>query len=342
MEMNLQQIVSAIEDLQKAIPSPNVSTSTVDGLELVREDLQAEMAMVAPVDTPLRNRLNRIKGNGNAHSWYQLRANTDATTGHLFLGTGPHAGFFPKTGLPSPTANTYKKVSAAYVPLGDLVNVTLYDQLAGKTYADIRQQQIKIKMMNVGLMEEWAIIHGDSTTVLASGGEMFDGLDTLITDNVYDQGSVTLSLACINASQQLVHEQGGKPQAIVLGYRDQLKFNELVLSSYYRLFQAGAGSLANIPAGINIAKWIGPFGVVDIIGSRFITPSYGSVTTAYIIDDVSMLEDGNALQMVDLLPLNAIEVPVADSLGYKTCVAEFTALQMTAPPFQAKIINIGA
>jgi hypothetical protein len=340
--VNLTQIVSAIEDLKKAIPVPNVGESAVDGLELVREDLQAEMAMVAPTDTPLRNRFNRIKGNGNAHSWYQLRANTDSTTGHLFMGTGPHAGFFPKTGLPTPTANTYKKVSASYVPLGDLVNVTLYDQLAGRTYTDIRQQQIKIKMMNVASMEEWAIIYGNSETVLASGGEMFDGLDKLIVDNVYDQGSAALSLHAVNASQQLVYEQGGKPQAIVMGYRDQLKFNELVLSSYYRLFQAGAGSMANIPAGINITKWIGPFGTVDIIGSRFITPSYGGVTSAFVIDDISVLEDGNALQMVDLMPISAIEIPVADSLGFKTCVAEFTALQMTAPPFQAKIINIGA
>lgn len=340
--MNLTEIVGAIENLQKAIPVPNVGDSAVDGLELVREDLQAEMAIVAPTDTPLRNRLNRVKGNGNAHSWYQLRANTDATTGHLFLGTGPHAGFFPKTGLPTPAANTYKKVSASYVPLGDVVNVTLYDQLAGKTYTDIRQHQIKVKMMNVGLMEEWAIIHGDSEVSLASGGEMFDGLDKLIVDNVYDQGSSALSLSAINSAQQLVYEQGGKPQAIVMGYRDQLKFNELVLSSYYRLFQAGAGSMANIPAGVNITKWIGPFGTVDVIGSRFITPSYGGVTSAFIIDDKSMLEDGNSLQMVDLMGLSAIELPVGDALAHKTCVAEFTAMQMTAPSFQSKIINIGA
>jgi len=28
--------------------------------------LQAEMAVMAPTDTPLRNRLNRIQGNGKA------------------------------------------------------------------------------------------------------------------------------------------------------------------------------------------------------------------------------------------------------------------------------------
>lgn len=333
----LQDIIKSIEELQKS-----VTVESVTGLELVREDLQAEMAIMAPIDTPLRNRLKRIKGNGKAHSWYQLEANTDSTTGHLFLGTGPHAGFFPKTGLPTATSQTFKKTSAAYTPLGDVVDVTLFDQLAGATYSDLRKNQIKSKMLNVAMMEEWAIIHGDSSTSLASGGEMFDGFDTLFTENAYDLAGATLNLTAINAVQQLIQAQGGKPQAIVMGYRDQLKFNELVLSSYYRLFQAGAGSMANIPAGINITKWIGPFGVVDIIGSRFITPGYGNVTKAYVIDDKSMMQDGNALQMVDLMGLSAIELPVGTSLGYKTVVAEFTTMQVTSPPYQGMVINIGA
>lgn len=57
--INSQVVESAINDLQKAISSVDVS-----GLLLVREDLQAEMAVMAPTDTPLRNRLNRIQGNG--------------------------------------------------------------------------------------------------------------------------------------------------------------------------------------------------------------------------------------------------------------------------------------
>ena len=56
---NANIVEQAINDIQKAISSTNVS-----GLLLVREDLQAEMAIQAPTDTPLRNRLNRIQGNG--------------------------------------------------------------------------------------------------------------------------------------------------------------------------------------------------------------------------------------------------------------------------------------
>lgn len=55
-----------------------------------------------------------------------------------------------------------------------------------------------------------------------------------------------------------------------MGYREVQKFNELVLSSYYRLFQAGAGSMADIPAGISVTRWVFPFGLVDVIGSRYL------------------------------------------------------------------------
>jgi len=59
MYNNANVVEQAINDIQKAISSTNVS-----GLLLVREDLQAEMAIQAPTDTPMRNRLNRIAGNG--------------------------------------------------------------------------------------------------------------------------------------------------------------------------------------------------------------------------------------------------------------------------------------
>ena len=59
MSYNAQLVEQALQDIQKAI-----SSTSVDGLMLVREDLQADMAIMAPTDTPLRNRLNRIQGNG--------------------------------------------------------------------------------------------------------------------------------------------------------------------------------------------------------------------------------------------------------------------------------------
>lgn len=56
------EVDEAIAKIQKAVTETNVS-----GLLLVREDLSSELAVAAPVDTPIRNRLGRIPGNGSAY-----------------------------------------------------------------------------------------------------------------------------------------------------------------------------------------------------------------------------------------------------------------------------------
>jgi len=327
--MNAQVVDQAIQDIQKAISSVDVS-----GLLLVREDLQAEMAIAAPTDTPLRNRLNRVQGNGKAHSWYKL-VPTSQPEG-LFLGTAPSDGFFPKGGLPAATTPSYKFVSAPYTSLGDVVTVSFFDQMAGGSYTDIKKHQIKVKMLNTALIEEWAIINGDSSV---GSGLQFDGLRVQTTDNIKDNATAALALSDLTSTEQSIVNVGGKPQAIVMGYREVQKFNELVLSSFYRLFQAGAGSMADIPAGISVTRWVSPFGLVDVIGSRYL-PAEAGLGTVLVIDDKSMLEDGNALQMVDLMPLSAIDLALLQS-AYRTLVAEFTVLQVTSAAFQGKIINIG-
>ncbi len=329
--MNAQTVDQAINDIQKAISSVDVS-----GLLLVREDLQAEMAIAAPTDTPLRNRFNRIQGNGKAHSWYRLEP-TDDGSGNLFLGTDPSKGFFERGGLPNATTPSYKFVSAPYTSLGDVVTVSFFDQMAGGTYTDIKKHQIKVKMLNVALMEEFAIINGDSSV---GTGLQFDGLINQINvaANILDNATNALALSNITTVGRKIVTQGGKPQAVVMGYRDVEKFNELVLSSFYRLFQAGAGSMADIPAGVSITRWTSPFGLVDIIGSRYL-PQSGNADVL-VIDDATVLEDGNAIQMVDLMPLSAIDLALLQS-AYRTLIAEFTVLQVTAPSYQGKIINVG-
>jgi len=76
------------------------------------------------------------------------------SSGHLFLGTAPESGFFDKGGLPTATLPSYKFKSAPYVSLGDVVTVSFFEQMAGGTYTDIKKHQIKVKMLNVALMEE--------------------------------------------------------------------------------------------------------------------------------------------------------------------------------------------
>jgi len=259
------------------------------------------------------------------------------STGHLFLGgTTPEEAFFEKGGLPQAKQPKYKFKSAPYTQIGDLATVSFFDQMAGGTYTDIKKHQLKVKMQNVAIIEEWAIINGDSSV---GNGLQFDGLNVQITNNVKDNAGAALALSDITNVEKSIVQKGGKPQAVVVSYREAQKISELVLTSFYRLFQAGAGSMADVPAGVSVTRWTSPFGTVDIIGSRYI-PSTGSSSFALVIDDKTVLEDGNAIQMVDLMPLSSIDLALLQS-AYRTLVAEFTVLQLTAEDFQGKIINIG-
>jgi len=328
MFFNPQTIDKAIGDIQKAIGSIDV-----DGLLLVREDLQAELAIMAPTDTPVRNRLNRIQGNGKAHAWYQL-APTSATEG-LFLGTAPSNAFFERGGLPNATQASYKYKSAPYVSLGDMIVVSFFDQMAGATYADVKKLQTKIKMINTALIEEWAIINGNSGT----NPLCFDGLLAQITTNTVTSGTAAFTLAQLQELLRKITIVGGKPQAAIMSYRDNQRFSDLILSSYYRLFQSGAGALADVPAGVAVTKWVSPFGTIDIIGSRFL-PNVGVAGNVIVIDDKTVLDDGNSLQMVDLMPISSIDLALLQT-AYRTIIAEFTVLQMTCEAFQGMLIACG-
>lgn len=264
------------------------------------------------------------------------------SSGHLFLGTDPESGFFDKGGLPTATLPSYKFKSAPYVSLGDVVTVSFFEQMAGGTYTDIKKHQIKVKMLNVALMEEWAIINGNSSTNPLA----FDGLNTQVNSNTDTYanyisgyaGSAKLLHAITQVEKSIV-AVGGKPQCVVLSYRDLSAASESILTSFYRLMQSGAGQLADIPAGISVSRWVSPFGTVDLIGSRYIVPDGSQNDFALVLDDKTVLEDGNAIQMVDLMPLSAIDLALIQS-AYRTLVAEFSVLQLTCEAFQGKITAI--
>jgi hypothetical protein len=269
--------------------------------------------------------------NGKAHAWYQLVPTSDAAG--LFLGTAPSNAFFERGGLPNATQASYKYKSAPYVSLGDMIVVSFFDQMAGATYADVKKLQTKIKMINTALIEEWAIINGNSSL----NPLCFDGLLTQITSNTETAGGAAFTLTQLTTLLRKITMLGGKPQAAILSYRDNQRFSDLILSSYYRLFQAGAGALADVPAGVAITKWVSPFGTIDIIGSRFL-PNTGATGDIIVIDDKTVLDDGNALQMVDLMPISSIDLALLQT-AYRTIICEFSVLQITCEAFQGRVIN---
>jgi hypothetical protein len=128
-----------------------------------------------------------------------------------------------------------------------------------------------------------------------------------ITTNTVTASGAAFTLAQIGELLRKITIVGGKPQAAIMGYRDNQRFSDLILGSYYRLFQAGAGALADVPAGVAITKWVSPFGTIDIIGSRYL-PSTGVTGSIIVIDDKTVLDDGKQNALPSIKPLNSVKL----------------------------------
>lgn len=155
-----------------------------------------------------------------------------------------------------------------------------------------------------------------------------------------DKNSAAFDLADITAAEKLIVDNGGTPSVVVFGHRDIVRFNDLVLGSFYRLAQMGAASMADIQVGIRIKKYTSPFGDVDVVPSIFLAP-ISDLTEIFVLDDTTTLEDGNAISMVDLLPMSSFDLGLLQS-AYRTLICEFTVLQLTCEGFQAKIKEVAA
>ncbi len=334
-----QASIEKINDFMKQI-----TTAGVTGLQLRREDLQEQMAINIGVDTPLRNRLNRIKGEGGAHDWYRLEPTVYAQGS--FIGAGPAQTFFAAGGLPTYTGIAYQRVSAPYKIVGDIVSVTFHDQAAGRTYDDLRASQMKSKMLNVALIEEWALQNGNATTNPLE----FDGLDVQVTAALdyttpgtygLTAGAVFLLTDYLTLACEQISTAGGVPRAVVYGYPVHTALSSLLLQQMYNIWQ-GTGQSPFTPTagvGINVKSFDFGWGDTDLIRSRFSpTSSYGS--TIFILDDQTgdSINNGNIIQMVDLEPINSVDLGII-ATSWQTVIYEDTVLMVSTPTFQRKITN---
>lgn len=321
-----------------------IATTNVAGLQLRREDLQEQMAINIGVDTPVRNRLNRIKGEGGAHDWYRLQPTT-YTEGD-FIGAGPAQTFFAAGGLPTYTGIPYQHVSAPYKILGDLVSVTFHDQAAGRSYDDLRASQMKSKMINVSLIEEWCILGGSQ----AANPLQFDGLNIQVTNQLdystpaaygFTAGAVFLLTDYLTRACQEISTNGGIPRCVVYGYPVHTALTSLILQQMVSAFQATGQSpfTPTMGGGINIKTWDFGWGDCDLIRSRYApSTSYGSVI--FILDDqaADTVNNGNAIQMCDLEPINSVDLGII-ATSWQTVIYEDTVLMVSIPDFQYKIVN---
>src|ERR1039457_1873575 len=338
------------QQLEKAI-----STTSVTGLQLYRQDLQQEMAMEVPVDTPLRNRIRRVPGQGGAHEWYRLEPTLYAEG--KFIGGGPATGVFAPGALPTFVQPTYQHLSAPYRLVGDMVSVTWHDQRAGRSYDDLRANQLRVKMINVTLMEEWAILNGNSQT----NPLQFDGLDMQITNTLdytniaaYPEEITQATDADYTAAQPFklfeyvgaacgrISTNGGQARMVVLSYKTWGKLNRVLFQHQVRIAQGLGGMvpMTGVGGGVSFTTFDFGWGEVDLIKSRYV-PDYSYGSSIFVLDDRSLdnVNNGNVIQMADLDPLGAVDLGLI-STSNQTVIYEDTLLMVTCPAFQYKITRV--
>jgi hypothetical protein len=339
------QNLATFDDKRSRINSIAKSTTGVVGLELVRQDLEDKLKLAANVDTPLRNRLSRKKGSGKAHAYYKLVSNAGLNqTTSKFLGTDPSAGFFAKGGLPNSVDPQYEYVARPYSNLGDTVTIPWQDKAQDESYIDIKAQQRDVKMINVGLMEEWAIINGDSS---ASGGLIFDGLLTQIQNDGYNildlsaGGGSALRYSSIVQECFAIKRAGGKVRALVMSYAMKQALTEL-LGLYYAIRQTNSSSDGVIKGGYEFDSWNFGTGSVDLIDDQYMLPDS---TTGYeqilFIDDETQDDknSGNVIEMVDVDPLHFVDL-MAIQTADRGIVYETSMLQVGITQYQGLIKGI--
>lgn len=339
--VDIKSIAGTLAEVQKAI----TDTSVVNGA-LVREDLQAGLAIAGPRDTPLRNRLNRIEGNGNAHAYYMMKPNADTTKG-VFYGTTPGNGVFPKGGLPTDSFEAYDYIATPYANLGDIARVTFQDQAQGRSYTDIRAQRLKVKTANAAMIEEYFIINGDSSVGQTGGGFIFDGLIKQIQSRggqILIPSNGQMSLGLIAQLALNIWTAGGQGDTLVL---DGLSKGILTAQArqVMQLFQttgntpfAGGG----MTGGIMINAWDFGYGETDWVVDRYLVPNaYDRTHYAMLLDvkSADQMNDGNVVQMVDVDPMHAIDLAITDT-SWKTLVYETTSLMISVPQFQGLIEGV--
>lgn len=335
MENNLQQTLAEIKDaIQKAaVTNSTYTQSPATRSIFAPENLDPVIKLIPPTATPVRSLFPRTKGFGQAAAWKKLTSQlapgargTGAIPG-ANSGTGFIAGF-ADAGQPNQTTQTFTTVTAAYKNLGIDVEVGRQAIASARGYADVRDELVRYKTLELMLAEEDMILNGDINV----NANEFDGLAKTFTTN---SGSLSLLTAS---------GVGLKMQAPYWNYGAQFQY----LICNPRQVRAladdltGAGSIQRIVmdsqgngiGGVAVSKVVNPVdgSLVQIVASRY------AGSNAYLLT-VKLPSGENAMEMEDLEAMSVYEPATANhsviSRVYETCV-----LKVIYEPYQALITGL--
>lgn len=297
------------------------------------ENITADIKLLVPVQTPIRNRTPRVQGFGQAAVFKRLTSRLHSNTGAAGVGTNT-AIAFADAGAPNETSQTYATVAYPFKLLGRKVEVgglAIAASRGGTGSGDgpasgenMLTAREKIKAVEVMLGEEELLIGGDVDT----SALQFDGLGKQITTN--SGNAALLTASGIGNFCNTVYLAGGDPSVLYANARqnravaDNLEWS----GSIQRAFISDKGS---VTAGYRVSNVINPVtgNVIDLEVSRYVGGD------AYLLQERDVSGE-NWVQVEELIPMSRVDIP-SSNFSQIRFVLEALVLEVIGEPFQMKI-----
>lgn len=336
--------------LEKALSKFEKSVNTsfagpVPNSLLARQDLESAIVVLSDRQTPFRDRVSRMKGEGLAHLWNQrtrLDTVADGPSGLVLL-------FYADGNLPNTTDPAYVQKTAAYKYLGTTAIITGPMIASGRSYIDIEAEIAEASLRRIIQAEEWADFKGDSSINTLS----FDGFDVQIVTNVVDNAAAALTASGVTIPAfdkliKLVRLQGGsKLDAIYCSFGQQNTINQIVSPAARYYIQSDTREI-HLTAGDHVVSYQSAIGSVPVIGDFFCNPALpypinqagSSGATGNGVSNIYFLRhDEQGVQVIDLVPLGRTELAkIADTVRFY--LNEYLVLALKAEPWVAVLKNV--
>ena len=295
------------------------------------ENVERQIKTFVPTDTPLRSRLARTAGAGQAVRWDALTSQlvpgdrgTGALPGTTTTGTGVSAAF-ADAGTPNETTQTYDTYTAAYKLLGRDVTLGRHAIATSRNWRNMFEERKRAKIFEVMLAEEWYTLNGNA----AVDSNEYDGLAKLIT--TYSGALSLLTVSGINVQMVRPYVQSGaRFQHLVCNpFQAKALSDELqATGSIQRIMIDNQG---RVTSGASTARLVNSIdgSLIEVIPHRY------AYSNAYLLTTKEPNGE-NALEMQDLEPMSYYDVPFTGH-GIQGRVYEDTVLVVRYEVHQMKL-----
>ena len=317
----METIEKTLNDVEKTFSTPTYAP----GGAMVRENLLPMVTRLEYRETPIRDRLARKPGNGQAASWNVMTA----------MGSGNSA--FAEGGTPNEDVTTYERRSAIYKELGKTKIISDRMIAAGRSFTDQEAEQLEVGMREVIQDEETYLITGNTGVSVLQ----FDGLDAYITTNVTDDANNALGFRTDLLDTEvanILNSYGVRPTAIFCSYGMKRAINQSLAGDV----RVNIDSSNTVATGLEVGFYQSMVGKLPIIATPGISDDSGTypgntVSNIYVVTEKAQGQD--CIYFEDLYPLSKV---MLDRTGaaVKFMVTECTVLVCRAEEFSSVVQNV--